>query len=619
MLHQWTAVLMATTVLGQRDAPQPRTSKVFLLPEAQRFHLEPVLDAFRALGVVELNDPIANSWGAAKRTQDFDFVWSYQFTEFRTLGPIAPHHKINHLPGNYAIVVKGQVYENQLRLQEMHGKAHFDFIPPQYRLPDEQDKFLAAFAETNTRRGDPSSTDPHYGRRWLIKNQNHRGVHFFSGLTQLAKYVATKDNMVAQCIEPLLISGHKFDIGLYVVVSSVDPLRVYIYENALLRMCKLKYPANLDDSAELQSYVVDDYLPPWEMPDLKAFYESLPTEADEGTSHFAVLKQYLATVGIDPAVFQREIHGAVVKLVAGNRGHFMQTEARMRQANRMAGRGNFFEMFRFDFLVDDKGKPWLMEVNQSPNLAPKYFDSGTDAKMKRTVVHDLIRLVGPQSPADAVNQPNRLFQTAEAYCESKCQDKTRVVDMTCWRCPGWFSPPEAAVLYESATEYLRRGRYNLVFPALDHAYEQFLEDGPTSHDHAFARYIASHAAESQKKPEKKPNVLGPAVLCANRGTCSMHGDCVNGQCVCDDGFDGLTCADLKIVELKLPKKDHSAKLIDDLKTLHSANLRVVGAATPSDSSRWTIAILAVGNGVALCAIYVVARLIYAKKTAVKEH
>ena len=30
--------------------------------------------------------------------------------------------------------------------------------------------------------------------------------------------------------DPYLIDGHRFDIGLYVVLTSIDPLRVYVYD-----------------------------------------------------------------------------------------------------------------------------------------------------------------------------------------------------------------------------------------------------------------------------------------------------------------------------------------------------------------------------------------------------
>ena len=57
----------------------------------------------------------------------------------------------------------------------------------------------------------------------------------------------------------------RFDIGLYVTITSMNPLRVYIYDSdALLRFCaKPYYPFNATD---LDTYVIgDDYTPVWEV------------------------------------------------------------------------------------------------------------------------------------------------------------------------------------------------------------------------------------------------------------------------------------------------------------------------------------------------------------------
>ena len=56
----------------------------------------------------------------------------------------------------------------------------------------------------------------------------------------------------------------KFDIGLYVTMTSVNPLRVYQLDEVLIRFCpKDYYPFN---STDLDSYVVgDDYTPIWEV------------------------------------------------------------------------------------------------------------------------------------------------------------------------------------------------------------------------------------------------------------------------------------------------------------------------------------------------------------------
>ncbi|EQC32504.1 hypothetical protein SDRG_09830 [Saprolegnia diclina VS20] len=527
----WLALACAAVaVAGDRKA------KTFLLPETARFHLGPLLQAFDTLGITEYDSEDADSWRAAKHTDDIDLIWSYEYVQLGAIGPLKRRHKVNHLPGSFVLVSKGHVYETQLRLQAEHSKFDFNFIPAQYRLPQDVDEFSAAF---RARRDDPlvatKPDDALYNRRWLLKSQAHRGVRFFSGMEELGEHMHTND-MVAQCIEPLLISGHKFDIGLYVAVTSIDPLRIYIYHNALLRMCKLPYPVSLDNAADLESYVVDEYLPPWEMPALRDFYSELPSKTSEGTSHFGVLKKHLETIGLDADRFEREIYGDVVKIIAGNRAHFLDAERTYRRQHRQAQDNvgsNFFEMYRFDFMVEDNGKPWLMEVNQSPNLAPKYFASGTDAAMKEGIVHDLLHMVGVQSPSDRNSPP----QLDAARCAEQCKDKaSQFWDINCWRCEKWLSKHAAQTLFEAATEHARRGKFNLVYPA-NSAYDEFVAGGLSAHDKNFAAYLRSFSNHAAKEPSE----LLDAPFCSRRNDCSKHGDCVNGACVCDVGYEGKTC------------------------------------------------------------------------------
>ena len=61
-------------------------------------------------------------------------------------------------------------------------------------------------------------------------------------------------------------------MGLYIAITSVSPLRLYYFDNVLIRACREAFVEDLE-KAPRDAYVVDDdYLPPWGMPSFRPYY-----------------------------------------------------------------------------------------------------------------------------------------------------------------------------------------------------------------------------------------------------------------------------------------------------------------------------------------------------------
>ena len=75
---------------------------------------------------------------------------------------------------------------------------------------------------------------------FVQKSNNHRGIRI-QPLVSLN--LTTGGTFVQEYIhKPLLIDGHKFDIGIYTIISSIEPLRVYAYDaDVLFRYVTRRY------------------------------------------------------------------------------------------------------------------------------------------------------------------------------------------------------------------------------------------------------------------------------------------------------------------------------------------------------------------------------------------
>lgn len=71
---------------------------------------------------------------------------------------------------------------------------------------------------------------PH--KMFVQKSNDHRGIKIETIETLDLK---SNDSFVQEYIDkPFLVDGYKFDIGVYTIITSIDPLRVYIYSGDVL-------------------------------------------------------------------------------------------------------------------------------------------------------------------------------------------------------------------------------------------------------------------------------------------------------------------------------------------------------------------------------------------------
>lgn len=149
---------------------------------------------------------------------------------------LRPTQKINHFPSMSEITLKNHLARNLNRMMFLFGDEAYGFYPRSFVYPKDQEKLESYLHETNKERG-----------TFIVKPANHcegRGIFLTNEIGRLFCDDQDKNSgetLLHNCViqeyieNPLLIDQHKFDIRLYVLISSCNPLRVYLHKEGLVR------------------------------------------------------------------------------------------------------------------------------------------------------------------------------------------------------------------------------------------------------------------------------------------------------------------------------------------------------------------------------------------------
>lgn len=240
---------------------------------------------------------------------------------------------------------------------------------------------------------------------------------------------------------------------IYVAVTGVNPLRIYIYEEGLTRLATENFTLsdkNFDKFAHLTNFSVN-----------KKNNKFHIDEQKDGVGNkwsLAALKSYFQNNGINYDQIRMEIEDIVIKTVQSIE-HKLYTTAE----SCLQYRNNCFELLGFDILIDDKLKAWLLEVNLSPSLA---CESALDLKIKSNLIVDLLNLAGifPAKKKSAMimkcNENTMVYRNHQNF-SAKAYDANLEID----------------VITETYEEIRRSGKFKLIYPSYNAVYyRQFFEE-----------------------------------------------------------------------------------------------------------------------------------------------
>lgn len=297
--------------------------------------------------------------------------------------------KINHFPGMMEISRKDKLARNLNRMLKVFPDD-YHFFPKTWVFP-------ANYADALT-----------YGMKnknktFIIKpaaSAQGKGIY----LTQNLQDVNQMEGMICQLYlrKPLLIDGFKFDLRVYTLITSLDPLRIYIYNEGLTRFATKPYKIPARHNTTNTFMHLTNY-------SLNKFSETFSTDKEKGSKRtFTRLNEILSKDGYDIVQLWKEIDDIVIKV-----NKFMmsityillllilkQTVISALPVLKHNYNASFprhdvipacFEILGIDIMLDLGLKPWLLEVNHSPSFSTSEW---VDKEVKSALIRDTFNLLG---------------------------------------------------------------------------------------------------------------------------------------------------------------------------------------------------------------------------------
>ena len=460
---------------------------------------------------------------AKKGPDEWNVAWTTQQLRSYEYQGMNRYQRINQYPRTHEITRKDTLCRNIARMKEVHGERWFRFVPEGFVLPSEADVFMKAFERS---RHNPADA-------WIVKPAAlscGRGIFVTQNLDEIrALDMSETPWQVSRYVNnPLLINGLKFDLRIYVTVTSFNPLRIYMHDEGLTRFATEPYdpsPEHFDNRfMHLTNYSVNKHNTKFK------FNEGTDAEDKGSKWTLGAFRKWMERHSMDHRKLWKRIHHVVTMT-------FLSIEAQVNAAVDMHvpyKSRNCFQLFGFDILVDENLEPVLIEINFSPSLA---CGTPLDLRVKAAVIADTLSLAGVQ-PYDDVKMNGRVRPPASGKGgagKSKGKKKKKkkkgagsgkggdqinrqhstkslndspsqyAIDA---KTLAALTPEERRCIAELEVEDRCRGRFKRVFPSVDgFMYRQFFDEVRPLNE-LMNQYMVSKEAKSREEAENRSKAGG---------------------------------------------------------------------------------------------------------------
>nr|XP_022333057.1 tubulin polyglutamylase ttll6-like isoform X21 [Crassostrea virginica] len=301
--------------------------------------------------------------------EDWTLYWTDYSVALERVMEMKKYQKINHFPGMSEICRKDLLARNLNRMNKMFPKE-YNIFPKTWCLPADYGDFLAYTRQKKN-------------KTYILKPETGcqgRGIW----VTRNPKEIKPHEHMICQqyMAKPFLIDGFKFDLRIYTLVTSCDPLRIFLFKDGLARFATNKYIEPTHNNVDNVFMHLTNYA-------INKHSEDFIRDDEAGSKRrISTINRYLRDKGYDVDKMWADIDDVIIKTLISAHS-VLKHNYRTCFPNHVKGSA-CFEILGFDVLLDRKLRPQVLEVNHSPSFNT---DSELDREIKGALVWDSLNLV----------------------------------------------------------------------------------------------------------------------------------------------------------------------------------------------------------------------------------
>ena len=316
---------------------------------------------------------------------DIDDKWIFSLSKCIT----SQYQKINRFLNYKEYVSKSLLYLNYKKMKDIFPHE-YDFMLETYSYPEDKDTIFNIFKNYSLKN---SSRD----NIWLIKpklSSVGEGIKILKSFENIKNI--DKNIFITRLLNnPNLIRGYKYDIRFHGLVSSIKPLKLYLYDEGFVRLSTEKYEFN--NFTNKFSFLTNMGI---NKKSKKYIYPNKTKDIENSNLwNLSILKNYFLKNNLDYNKLFDEIKDIFIKIIFSVREKLIK---KINQVNLSSK--NFYHLIGFDILLDENLKPYLLETNRRGGMRD---NNAAEIGYTHNIIIDTLNLVGLR-PIDQNNNDKNI-------------------------------------------------------------------------------------------------------------------------------------------------------------------------------------------------------------------